>query len=216
MKDYYKTLGVSPSATYAEIKKAYRQLAFKYHPDKNPENSLSEAHFKEVQQAYATLSDTNKRAQYDDERWLAGMGAKTNYKEAVTPAWLLGICLKLNADLAVMDIYRMSQSALQAYILMILTDAHLGVLQQDEDKEINDKIIAEILKATGKLDLGYHDEITKRLLILAGTNTHAAQAIRNHVAEKRKERLREKLLPYFVLLITLALCILMYFYGGWN
>src|ERR1700733_8901244 len=133
MKDYYKILGVKPSASLQEIKKAYRTLAFKYHPDKNPENILAEAHFKELQEAYATLSVTNKRVAYDDERWLSGIGSKTNYQEAVTPAWLLNICIELNSSLATMDTHRISQRALQAYILLILTDAHLGVLLQHND-----------------------------------------------------------------------------------
>ena len=95
LKDYYKILGVTPSATIAEIKKAYRALAFKYHPDKNPDNSFSEAHFKEIQEAYATLSDTNKRGAYDDERWLSGMTSKTRHQEEITPKWLLNICIQL-------------------------------------------------------------------------------------------------------------------------
>ena len=49
MKDYYRILGVNATAALPEIKKAYRSLAFKYHPDKNPGNALAEEHFKEVQ-----------------------------------------------------------------------------------------------------------------------------------------------------------------------
>jgi molecular chaperone DnaJ len=63
--DYYATLGVERSADAAEIKKAYRKLARKYHPDVNPGNEESEKRFKEIQEAYAVLSDTEKRKQYD-------------------------------------------------------------------------------------------------------------------------------------------------------
>ena len=64
-KDYYEILGVSKTATAAEIKKAYRKKALEYHPDKNPGDKEAEEKFKEAAQAYEILSDEQKRAQYD-------------------------------------------------------------------------------------------------------------------------------------------------------
>ena len=63
--DYYKVLGIDRSASAAEIKKAYRKLARKYHPDVNPDNAEAEQKFKEIQEAYAVLSDADKRKQFD-------------------------------------------------------------------------------------------------------------------------------------------------------
>ena len=63
--DYYKVLGVDRSATAAEIKKAYRKLARKFHPDVNPDNAEAEQRFKEIQEAYAVLSNADQRKQYD-------------------------------------------------------------------------------------------------------------------------------------------------------
>ena len=64
-KDYYKILGIDRNADKSAIKKAYRKLAVKYHPDKNPGNKEAEEKFKEVSEAYEVLSDEEKRRQYD-------------------------------------------------------------------------------------------------------------------------------------------------------
>jgi curved DNA-binding protein len=64
--DYYKTLGVEKKADQEAIKKAYRKLALKYHPDRNPDNREAEEKFKKISEAYAVLSDPEKRKQYDN------------------------------------------------------------------------------------------------------------------------------------------------------
>jgi molecular chaperone DnaJ len=73
-KDYYQILGVSEKATPEEIKKAYRKLAKKYHPDSNPDDSQAADKFKEVNEANEVLSDSKKRKQYDDLRHFAHAG----------------------------------------------------------------------------------------------------------------------------------------------
>ncbi|OAI47724.1 molecular chaperone DnaJ [Gammaproteobacteria bacterium SCGC AG-212-F23] len=64
-RDYYEILGISRNATDEEVKKSYRRLAMKYHPDRNPNDKVAEEHFKEVQEAYAVISDSQKRSAYD-------------------------------------------------------------------------------------------------------------------------------------------------------
>ena len=78
-EDYYKILGVSKTASEDELKKAYRQLAMKFHPDKNPDNKAAEEQFKKVSEAYDVLRDPQKRKAYDQ---FGSMSTKAGFQKA--------------------------------------------------------------------------------------------------------------------------------------
>ena len=82
-KDFYAVLGVPKDADATTIKKAYRKLARSMHPDHNPGDAAAEAKFKEIGEAYAVLSDTEQRQQYDQLRAMAG-GARFTQGDPIT------------------------------------------------------------------------------------------------------------------------------------
>ncbi|MGA1819477.1 MAG: molecular chaperone DnaJ [Thermoplasmatota archaeon] len=79
-KDYYEILGVAKDAQKAEVEKAYRKLALKYHPDRNPDDPSAAKKFTEVTEAYEVLSDENKRSQYDQFGFATEDGEMPNYQ----------------------------------------------------------------------------------------------------------------------------------------
>lgn len=79
-RDYYEVLGVAKTANEQEIKKAYREKALQYHPDRNPDNAEAEEKFKEAAEAYEVLSNANKRAQYDRFGHAGVSGASSNFQ----------------------------------------------------------------------------------------------------------------------------------------
>ena len=93
-RDYYEVLGVDRGADEATIKKAYRQLAKKYHPDANPGDKEAEAKFKEASEAYAVLSDSEKRRQYDQfgHADVEGGAGGAGRAVLISPAWISAIC----------------------------------------------------------------------------------------------------------------------------
>lgn len=185
-------------------------MAMKYHPDKNPDNEYAAIQFREVQEAYSTLSDPLKRERYDDDRWM--QGRKREYVQEVTPAWLHKVSVDMNNHLAAMDTYRISHRALQEYVLLILSDAHIAVLQQYNDTQRTTGIIKEIIKGMKWLEFQYLEPITARMLMLT-----ADPVLRGEIIGYFKKREREaglyKLLPAICILVTAALCALMYWFG---
>jgi len=214
IKDYYQILEVPPQATPETIKKSFRKLAHRFHPDKNQDQPLSAAYYMEIQEAYNVLSDPKTRAEYDQKRSLSGAFTGKNTKP-VTPQFLLEELQKLNQHLHRIDIYRMSHESLSDYMLFVLSDAHLAILHTAENAAVNQKIITESVRAASFLPYKYSKIIFQQLNnINCLDDADAAKQILLNAEELSRQQYRwTKLKPILIIIITLALCLTMFLFN---
>src|ERR1700681_3017214 len=112
LKDYYKILEVPAAAAHSEIKKSYRRLAQIYHPDKNGGSLAAETYFKELREAYETLSDPVSREKYNYLRWQLRATSGKYQIPVYTPDAILAECRRLKEYMNGVDIFRMNEEAL--------------------------------------------------------------------------------------------------------
>jgi len=214
IKDYYQILELPPQAKPEDIKKSFRKLAHRFHPDKNPEQPLSAAYYLEIQEAYNILSNPKSRARYDRERRVSGAFSLKSTKP-ITPQFLLEELQKLNQHLHRIDLFRMSHESLSDYILFVLSDAHLAILQNANKPDVNQKIISEALKAVSLLPYKYSRPLFQRLNSISYLEDAEAtkEMLRKAEDLSRQQYRWARLKPILLIIITLILCFAMFLFN---
>lgn len=213
LKDYYKTLEIPPVASPQEIKKSFRRLALKYHPDKNAGNHLSEAQFREIQEAYEVLSDPKKREEYNYKRWYNRSIGQSFTNQALTPSAILHECKLVQAYVASMSIFQVDYRSLSIHIRSILSNSAANILLQSNQPDINKEIITAILKASNPLPVKYLVPVGELLIPIAGNDTATIATITRHIKERKQREAWDKSKWAVMILATALLCWLMYLYG---
>jgi curved DNA-binding protein CbpA len=203
LKNYYKILDVPTGATTEEIKKSFRALALRYHPDKAPDNPFAADHFTAIQEAYEVLSHSGKRARYDEERWLRGLSTRSNAAVNITPQWILNEVIRLRKHMDKIDTYHMNHEALRDYIKALLSPEHLSILQSAP--EFHQTIVEEIILSVKHLRIVYLKGVALQLFLVAGHNTDISSLIINWLkkrnGEARWDRYRAAIIIFFALVI---------------
>ncbi len=210
LKDYYTILEITPAASAIQIKKSFRQLALRYHPDKNPGNAIAEATFKEIQEAYEVLSDPGKREEYNYKRWYNRSLNKTFSNEPLTPATILAECTRLYKYMLGTDTTRVDYDALAYHIRQLLNDKNVAILQQSDDAAIPQKVIDKILASATALPFRYIEPICTLLQRVAAADAAQAEKIIAFLHQHRQQHYWQKYRVAVVVAVTAVLCWVIY------
>ena len=213
LKDYYKTLGVPPTATAVQVKKSFRLLALRFHPDKNPGNAAAEASFREIQEAYEVLSDEAKREEYNYKRWYARSIRQPFAAAALTATAVLEECKRLARYVNKVSAFRIEYDGLSYHIRKLLSNSNIGLLQQATDRHAPATVIETLLPATAALPYRYIEPICQLLLQLAADDQLLIERIHVFSRQQQQKNKWQLLRPLLVLAATLLLCWLIYLLG---
>jgi hypothetical protein len=209
VKNYYKILEVSPSASQQEIKTAYRKLVFKYHPDKNPGDSFAESHFKEIQEAYFTLSDNHRRAFYNQKRWYSRHEGSA-FKESLSVFTIDQKLTELLKYLRKVERSGVNKKPLYHYVKHLLSHESLTSLQQYNEPAMKLNIIETVLHTTRYMHLKHASDIIDKLNTLVSKDIVLLQLIDKARLQIKNRSLWQQLQMPVILLVTILLCWLIY------
>jgi hypothetical protein len=206
-KDYYRILGVRPDATKEEIKRSYRKLALKYHPDRNPGDELSAEAFREVAEAYEVLSDPVKRKDYHSKHYFAY--TYTSAEAPATPEMVLKRARDLAHVVQKADPYRINRDALLFQLDQLLSAEH-ATLIETQPIAYQDALVDAILAVAKPLPYTEVLTICALLLRLARENDPLEQKIRQFMIQQRRSDKWSRYKVVAAVIAAVLLCLVIF------
>lgn len=213
-KNYYAVLGVAPNASEDDIKKKFRKLALLYHPDRNAESEFAAIRFREIQEAYETLSDASRRTVYNRSWRDHYPKVEISVTEEISPENILLKCKKLQQDIREMDAFRINHQHIEAGLHKQLADDNIALLLFHNDKTINGEIITTVLSICHSLPLKTLPSLQKKLIQLAQNDAALQGVIEKQLQKLKYQKLWEQYYPLLAFIIAIAACIIIYFMSG--
>jgi len=211
VKDYYKTLNIPVNESPADIKKAYRVLAMRFHPDKNAGDKYAEAFFKELQEAYSVLSKPHERRVYTQKRFYNTASAqKFEGNGALTPVHFLEDCKQLETYVRSLDFFRMDKIGLHDHIIRLLSPSSIHMLERFGEISTNDKIVEAILNSIQPLPLALAKNITTILSKIQSKSAQTSERINAFIKRKKQEAFWERYQIPILIVVTLFICVIIY------
>lgn len=200
-------MDVKPTATTTEIKKSYRRLVMKYHPDKNPGDSIAEAAFKAIAEAYEILSNPTKRQAYDYKN----IHSYTNKEPpAVTRDSIAKSVAKLQQTVAAADPFRTNTDALYFQVQQILTADNIAILKKENDEYANRQLVAQLLQCSRLLPFAQANKICELLLQIAGRDETAVSSINSFLQSTYRSNQWDKYKALVAIIAAIILCLIIF------
>ena len=224
-RDYYVVLNVQPGASFEEIKKAYRKLALKYHPDRNAGNIHTEALFKEINEAYRILSNEQKRDDYNRLRNSQASERTSTYrntstanrqqsarpKAVVTGKSILYSINQLRTRLDKSNPFNVDVDSLITRIDSLLSEGNINILLFENNRSITSQVVQETIICSKPLPADYFQMLLPKLLKLAGADIPMQSAVHAAVRQKKQDLFWQKYKFLWVILVTVIFLLLIYF-----
>lgn len=212
LKDYYQILEVEPGADQSTIKKSYRRLAMKFHPDKSLLPDFDESLFRDIQEAYEVLSNPSKREQFHYERWLQqSMGTKL--QGHLSAYQIYQLILDSEKYLSGVDHFRINHYTLLNILLNLFSPSRIQTILQENNADLEKNTITIAMKMSSGLKSALQLQFKERMSSLVDAyptmNANWESIINKKTSFERKSRYT---IP-FILLIVIILCFLFY---RWN
>jgi curved DNA-binding protein CbpA len=206
VKDYYTLLKIEPNADLSTIKKAYRKLAMQYHPDKTGNNEYTESYFREIQEAYLTLSDTRKREEYLYNRWLEkSMGHSLD--TALTPIQIIQLFLKTEQYIHGTDEFKMDKYHLLEHLKQLYSIGRQEIIISSNDEQLEKESLRLAMQSSKLLPSEAQLNFQNHLQMLLSKHPYINKEWNETVHRiSKKERLDFYKIP-IVILITILICL---------
>lgn len=207
VKDYYKTLQIKPGADRNTIKKAFRKLAMEYHPDKQKDTRENQLYFIEIQEAYETLYDPQKREAYHYQRWLEGaMGHALD--NTLTAEQIFQLFIKVERYIASMDQFRIDKNTLAHQLLGLFSATRLQTILLHDDESIRKEVAKLAMKLTSRLNSHGCRQLIDRFDHLLSLEPDLKSTWENIYTAMIKHEKYARIKVPLLILITIMLCII--------
>ena len=209
VKDYFQTLGIAPGASTAQIKKAFRTLAMRYHPDKLNDAVSDHSTFREIQEAYETLTDPIKRERYLYERWLSqSMGQSMDH--TLLPEEILNLFINTEQYLYQTDKFRLNAYALFNQMTFIFDKNRIRTVIHSNNPTLIESCNTTALRIASLMNSETQSMFKDLLKELIGDDTMISNKWDTLIQKTNKKEKQETYKTILILIISLLICFIFY------
>ncbi len=208
VKDYYKILELPPNAGEEDVKRNFRRLAIRFHPDTNGGKKQADAWYREIQEAYQVLSNPGKKSKYLQERWLLkSKGLPFEDTHPLTPGYIELKFRSMRKSVSSMDHFRMDHAGLQKQLLELCSSTNLDALEEYYDPNANEQIVGHVLFCMDPLEYRFLQPLKMPLQKIARHQPELLKKINGWFEKRSRQQWWERKQGWVIAAITILVCV---------